>query len=48
MYWLYGQYLAWIYFDSPPLVAWVTYAATTIFGTHAWVINLLCLLFILI
>ena len=43
MYWLYGQHSAWIYFDAPPLVAWVTAGATLLFGAHAWVINALAL-----
>jgi hypothetical protein len=47
IYWLYSHHLAWVYYDSPPLVTYVTGAATTLFGTHFWVINALSLIFIL-
>jgi 4-amino-4-deoxy-L-arabinose transferase-like glycosyltransferase len=47
MYWLYGHHFSWVYFDSPPLVSWLTWGATALLGTQAWVIAALSLVFIL-
>lgn len=33
-YWLWGQHLAWSYFDHPPLNAWVLGLSDRIFGTN--------------
>lgn len=47
MYWLYGQHLSLVYFDAPPLVAFITRGATALFGVQAWVITALSLGFVL-
>jgi 4-amino-4-deoxy-L-arabinose transferase-like glycosyltransferase len=39
-YVLYGTHLAWSYFDHPPLVGWIEYIFTSIFGLHVFAARL--------
>ncbi|MCA9286183.1 MAG: glycosyltransferase family 39 protein [Phycisphaerales bacterium] len=35
-YWMYAQHLDWGYFDHPPMVAWVIWLGTALFGDTEW------------
>ncbi len=44
-YWLWSRYLDWSYYSKPPLIAWVNFIVTEIFGRHDYVIRLTALTF---
>ena len=39
-YWAWAQNPDWGYFTKPPMIAWVIYATTTIFGDAEWAVRL--------
>jgi len=39
-YWLWGQHLAWSYYDHPPLIAWIQALFTGLFGRSTVVLRL--------
>ncbi len=39
-YWAWSQTLSWGYFSKPPLIAWVIWATTGVFGEAEWAIRL--------
>lgn len=39
-YWTWSQHLDWSYYDGPPLIAYLIWLSTTLFGTFAWSIKL--------
>ena len=44
-YWLWSKHPDWAYYSKPPLVAWVNFATSSVFGNHELVIRLTALAF---
>lgn len=44
-YWLWSKHPDWAYYSKPPLIAWVNFATSSIFGNHELVIRLTALAF---
>ncbi|MEL6860564.1 MAG: glycosyltransferase family 39 protein [Pseudomonadota bacterium] len=44
-YWRWGQALDWGYYSKPPMIAWMIYASTAVFGDSEWAIRLLAPIF---
>ena len=44
-YWRWGQSLEWGYYSKPPMIAWMIYGSTAIFGDSEWAIRILAPVF---
>lgn len=44
-YWLWSKHPDWAYYSKPPLIAWVNFATSSVFGNHELVIRLTALAF---
>ena len=39
-YWRWSQDLAWGYYSKPPMIAWVIYVSTAVFGDTEWAVRI--------
>lgn len=41
-YWTWSQHLAWGYHSKPPMISWIIFFCTSVFGNSEWALRILC------